>query len=761
MNFAASEPAGKRSCRAEYNTVDEHSLDQNKKRNLTIPIIEAEKNKKSDFHSPASTYAHPAPSKMVNRMSAADACPAPKKSVIRAMGKELLSSDLESELQYAKSEEEPTVQVGTSVLCDSLSDGDEKRKRITTLHHKVLFDNALERLEIAGALDPAIKKRILELHQTRSSLELIITLKELLTPYVDDTIYKPDPTLYPDVLPSPFRPAIWLAFADECIQEEEKKYIYEGMTQGFELGCVDVGKARRARNPVNINAGARAAVQKTIDEDNECHELTRVTSVNEEAFRYRVISPIFAINKKELGVILEDKWRRIFHLSHRVRMKYHRHARHLPSINDGIPEHLGKCSYTSVADIVQMLIEAEELLHMGKVDVKKAYRIMPVKSKDYHLLCLEWEGVVYADTRLVFGLRSACAMFERLASTIEVIARDVLGIALIRHYLDDFIIMTPSARLCLAEVEALKALFALFGMTVSEEKCTKEPKTDIIFLGLELDSAKQCVRIPQLRMDAIITKLTDWQTKSTCTCAELASLIGVLMHASAAVAGAKLFTRRLVNTLWGLTGNTDKNKPLAYTHFVANRTINLTSEFQRDIDWWLQASQKMNGVDFPFFAKIRPSDMLSFSCDASDVGYAGVFKNQWFAFTYTNKEAKRYLICYRELYAILVSLQLFGSHFTGKYVRVHCDNTTAIMGVRKWSSRRNDLMFLLRQLHLLMIKFKCYIYIDYISSKDNYLADLLSRDKFNEFFRRLPSACRSPILHSASDLPSHYTNDEQ
>ena len=44
---------------------------------------------------------------------------------------------------------------------------------------------------------------------------------------------------------------------------------------------------------------------------------------------------------------------------------------------------------------------------MAKIDVRQAYRNVPVHPRDRHLLGMEWQGRVLIDGALPFGLRSA------------------------------------------------------------------------------------------------------------------------------------------------------------------------------------------------------------------------------------------------------------------------------------------------------------------------------------------------------------------
>ena len=61
---------------------------------------------------------------------------------------------------------------------------------------------------------------------------------------------------------------------------------------------------------------------------------------------------------------------------------------------------------------------------------------------DHPLQAMEWDGQVYVDPMLPFGLRSAPKIFNALADGLEWHLR-AQGIRNVFHYLNNFIIVTP------------------------------------------------------------------------------------------------------------------------------------------------------------------------------------------------------------------------------------------------------------------------------------------------------------------------------
>ena len=62
--------------------------------------------------------------------------------------------------------------------------------------------------------------------------------------------------------------------------------------------------------------------------------------------------------------------------------------------------------------------------------------MVPVHPQDQHLLGVQWEGAVYIDKVLPFGLRSAPKIFSAVADAVQWILSNN-GIRKGLHYLDD------------------------------------------------------------------------------------------------------------------------------------------------------------------------------------------------------------------------------------------------------------------------------------------------------------------------------------
>ena len=78
---------------------------------------------------------------------------------------------------------------------------------------------------------------------------------------------------------------------------------------------------------------------------------------------------------------------------------------------------------------------------LAKIDLKDAYRIVPMHPEDYQLLGISWEGQTYfVDRTLLFGLCSSPKIFNAVADFLAwVLHRYSITHQL--HYLDDFLFL--------------------------------------------------------------------------------------------------------------------------------------------------------------------------------------------------------------------------------------------------------------------------------------------------------------------------------
>ena len=164
-----------------------------------------------------------------------------------------------------------------------------------------------------------------------------------------------------------------------------------GFSQGFKIGYSG------PRAPKEYSKLPCANINPSIIDRNMLKEVT----VGHTAGPFRT-PPFSNLQVYPIGVIPNkhsSEWRTIFHLSY---------PKHGPtSVNAHIPPESYSLQYIKVDHAIAILQDLGPGCFMSKLDVKSAFRNVPVHPADWKLLGMKWEELHFFDMVLPFGLRSA------------------------------------------------------------------------------------------------------------------------------------------------------------------------------------------------------------------------------------------------------------------------------------------------------------------------------------------------------------------
>ena len=433
-------------------------------------------------------------------------------------------------------------------------------------------------------------------------------------------------------------------------------YVVNGIKQGFRVGY------DRSKPLASCSANMVSALEHP---DVVSNYLGQELLLNRMVVVHPVQVPYIHCHISPFGVIPKrakpGKWRLIVDLS----------SPSNASVNDGIDKDMCSVSYVTVDQVVDELLRLVPGALMGKVDIKQAYRIVPVHPDDRHLLAVQWEGQVFVDKVLPFGLRSAPLIFTAVADALQWIMSK-RGVSPVFHYLDDFITLgPPQSAKCQRNLESIIETCKLTGTPLEEDKC-EGPTSVLTFLGMELDSINMEIRLPMDKLERLRRLLADWEGRKAGRKRELLSLIGSLHHASKAVHQGRSFLRRLI-TLSTAVKNMDN-------------FVRLNVAARSDIRWWSVFAAKWNGTSMlTRFDKATPHCMVT--SDASGSWGCGAYEGaKWFQFQWpSTMEASH--ISVREMIPVVMAAALWGHCWRGKSVRFRSDNAAVVALVNCGSSR--------------------------------------------------------------------------
>ena len=333
------------------------------------------------------------------------------------------------------------------------------------------------------------------------------------------------------------------------------------------------------------------------------------------------------------------RWRMIHHLS----------VPHGRSINDFISSDKYSLHYSTGDDAISCLWFLGVGALIAKVDLKSAFRIVPVHHEDWELLGIHWQNLYYVNTCLPFGLRSALYLFNQFVTALHWILTTNYGMSHLIHYLDDYLLMDlPRSPRCGHNIGVFLTVCESLGIPVAMDKL-EGPSTTLTFLGLELDSVRQEIRLPQDKLHTILTELSQWSKPRKTTKRRLLSLLGLLSFAARAIPAGRLFLRRLIR--------------LSTTVEQLHHHIRLNSEAIADITWWQTFLPDWNGRAFFFDTTATNTHNIHLYTDASGhLGCGAYFQGHWFHHHWQPHQQlpKHISIQWQELFAIVAAALTWG-----------------------------------------------------------------------------------------------------
>ena len=541
--------------------------------------------------------------------------------------------------------------------------------------------------------------------------------------YTNDLLRLEEAVSYEALLPgvcgfvsTPLNHAMWSLLMSEHPDRQFVGYIIRGLRNGFRIGCRSSAPELRSASSNMFSAVLHPEViNKYLREEVEANRLVEVPCAGIDTIH---ISRFGAIPKKHQP----GRWRLIVDLSS---------PRGL-SVNDGIDPALCSLSYASVEDAAAFVLRAGRGALLAKLDIKSAYRNIPVHPGDRHLLGMRWQNKVFVDTCLPFGLRSAPKIFSATADALEwIIANEGQSfVEFVIHYLDDFLFGgSPGSASCGRSLELALHLCSILGFPVMSEKVFG-PSTSLEFLGFLVDSIAMEIRLPEAKLHQLKHILQSWVSRKSCSKRELLSLIGSLQHASAVVKPGRGFLRRMID--------------LSKRSMHLDAVLRLNAEFRADLHWWATFIESWNGISIMSALCCRPVDAWLTSDASGSWGCGAYFRRRWFNLSWEACPAwTGSHIAVKELLPIVISCAIWGQQMSFLHIRCRCDNAAVVSMLNKHTSQHPVAMHLLRCLFFICAKFSISLTAEHLSGRLNGAADALSRGNVASFLQAIPYAAAS------------------
>lgn len=504
---------------------------------------------------------------------------------------------------------------------------------------------------------------------------------------------------------SPLSASVW---AHELSAHPDKayvEYILQGISKGFRIGF----DRRQSIHSVssNLHLDNPEVVTEYLHREVSLNRMWKIPLA--VLPRGVHISPLGVIPKKNKP----GKWRLIVDLS----------SPQGESINDGIDADRSSLSYASLDHLAALVVSTGRGALLVKADVKEAYRMVPVHPDDQHLLGVQWEGSVYVDKVLPFGLRSAPKIFSAVADAIQWTLFHN-GIQKGLHYLDDFILVAKDLQSARSQRDILQSTFRNLNVPMEESKL-EGPSPCLTFLGIEVDTMSLQVRLPRDKLVSLKDSLRYSIQRRTLTKKELQRLTGLLQFATKVVRPGRPFLRRLY--------------AMQDIGSHPNHFIRLNLPARADIMWWYIFMEEWNGVSLLWDLGLQQPNLQVYS-DASGSWGCGAFLDPlWFHIEWPAR-LQPLSIAVKELCPVVLAAAIFGQRWAGKVVQFVVDNEAVVEVIKATYSKDLHMMHLIRLLVFFASRYDFWFSATHIPGKLNVVADALSRNNMPAFFSQAPQA---------------------
>eukprot|EP00731_Ephydatia_muelleri_P003217 Em0001g3217a len=304
--------------------------------------------------------------------------------------------------------------------------------------------------------------------------------------------------------------------------------------------------------------------------------------------------------------------------------------------------------YSSVDDAVGLLCTYGTGAIMAKIDLKSAFRMVPVCPADWDLLGMFCDGMYYVETCRPLGLKSAPCLFNHFADARHWVLATNYHIDAV-HYLDDYLLVGAAG----------------WGFLLPSRNWRDHPHKSPSW---GLSWIQRPVDCHSPRTSCVIS--CRWSSPGESKKCELLSLIGKLSFATKIVPAGRLFLRRLID--------------LSTTMSRLHHHIWINTEARADLAWWARFLPSWNGIAMFLDPGWISVEMLNLFTDASCThGFGDYFNGSWFRGSWLpHQELPQCSIQWQELFTIVAAAHVWVHKLAGHRIRFHCDNQAV---VHAWS----------------------------------------------------------------------------
>lgn len=426
-------------------------------------------------------------------------------------------------------------------------------------------------------------------------------------------------------------------------------------------------------------------------------------------------------------------------------MSYPRHNPAITSVNYGINSDDFPTAWGTFDVTASLILSLPSGCLAATFDISAAYRLTPIRPDQQQHLCVFWNGLIYVDRAVMFGLASSAGVFGSIADMLLAIYK-AAGFTAILKWVDDFFVIHLPDQTW-TEQEFMD-LTGYCGVPWSMKKM--RPLASVQrYIGFDWNLDSCTVALPAEKLSKALSLLDAWlKPDAKFSARDAASLHGKLVHVSCIFPLIRPFLRGIAH--FAQSFKSPLSKMLILPHLRANIS-------------WVQFLVKNLPNKSPL-ASPEPID-LQWWGDASTLFGIGVAIGSYWAVWrwapgFSVGPKQDYDIGWAEAVAVELALRLAlelnllaSNDYQGRTFLVRSDNTGIVAVTNKGRSRSKETNKVLKHVYLLQAQHHVRLKTIHVTSRDN-IADALSRGAIKEFLAGFPSV----NIRASVSLPDHLSD---
>lgn len=404
------------------------------------------------------------------------------------------------------------------------------------------------------------------------------------------------------------------------------------------------------------------------------------------------------------------------------------------SVNDGIDPAFASVKYSSFDNAVNMIKKLGKGALIGKMDIKSAFRLLPIYPGDFSLLGIKLGSHYYIDKTAPMGLKISSAAWESFATFLNWVVKQRSGPNndCVDHYLDDYIFAgSAHSNCCLSLMQQFSLLCQELNVPIATEK-TVWPCTCLTYLGYQLNTVTFEIKMPEDKVQNLLNLIEQTVVLKKVTLKQMQSLTGSLAFCAKAMPSARAFIRRMYAAM------SHVKQPY--------HRIRIGKGIKEDLNMWLQFLTKFNGTSYILDADWVSSHSIKLQTDSAGgaaLGCGAYFNGRWCHLTWPEQWVQTDILrdmTYLELVPIALAVYLWREKFSGKRIQFDCDNMAVVHILNSKTAKSERVMVLVRSIVRWSLTHSFHINALHVSSADNGIADSISRKQWQRFKRLAPGA---------------------